>query len=81
MASLDLRVMQGQKVIGGTQDPQVPGERMVLRGQRGQRVWWERRDPQVQLGRRASLGCPVSQVTQDVQDLKDLLDFPGPWDH
>lgn len=37
-----------------------------------------RRGPQAQLGRRASLDCQVSQVTQDVQALRDLLAFQGP---
>jgi hypothetical protein len=36
----------------GNQDPQVPEERMVLRGQRGLRGWWARRVPQEQLGKR-----------------------------
>lgn len=31
MASQASRVMGGLKAIGGTPDPQVPGERMVLK--------------------------------------------------
>lgn len=39
-----------------------------------------RRGPQAQLERRANLGCQVSQVTQDVRALRDLLAFLVPWD-
>lgn len=80
MASLASRVMQGQKVTRETQAPQVPEEKMVRRDQRGRRDWPVRKAPQGPLEKRASLGCPVSQATQDAQDLRDRLDFLGPWD-
>lgn len=80
MAFLASRVMGDQKATGETQDSQVPEERMVLKDKRGPRDWLGTRVLQEQQGRRASLGCQVSQVTQDAQDLRDLLDFLDPWD-
>lgn len=73
--------MGGLKAIRGSPDPQVPGVKMVLKGQRGKRGWLARKDPQARLGRRASWGCQGSRVTQDARALRDLLAFLGPRDH
>lgn len=81
MVFLASRVMRDQKVTGGTRDSQVPEERMVQKDKRGLRGCLVMRVPPEQQGRRASLGCQVSQVIQDAQDLRDLLDFLDPWDH
>lgn len=75
------RVMRDQKATGETRDSQVPEERMAQKDKRGLRDCLVMRAPQEQQGRRASLGCQVSQVIQDAQDLRDLLDFLGPLDH
>ena len=81
MAFLASRVMRDQKATGETPDPQVPEERMVQKDKRGLGDCLVMRVLQEQQGRRASLGCQVSQVIQDAQDLRDLLDFLDPWDH
>lgn len=81
MVFLASRVMRDQKVTGEPRDSQVPEERMAQKDKRGLRGCLVMRVPREQQGRRASLGCQVSQVIQDAQDLRDLLDFLDPWDH